>query len=128
MACSKMGALEVKTARKVFHPVAMLLIVVGLFFGTILIAQVTGNFQTIPSALKDGQIVPISEIKGYYTIEETAIATGLSLKEVYEKLGIPENVSKNTKMKEISNEVPGYNFDEAKAKAGGSENTANDIE
>ncbi|PHJ38717.1 4Fe-4S ferredoxin [Desulforamulus profundi] len=128
LACSKTGALEVKTARKAFHPIAMLLIVVGLFFSTILIAQATGNFQTIPSALKEGQIVPISEVKGYYTIEETAIATGFSLKEVYEKLGIPENVSKNTKMKEISNEVPGYNFDEAKAKAGGSENTANNIE
>ncbi|MDF2522652.1 MAG: hypothetical protein K0R31_293, partial [Clostridiales bacterium] len=50
--------------------------------------------------------------------EEAAIATGLSLKEIYQKLGIPENVSKNTKMKEISNVVPSYSFDAAKEKAG----------
>jgi NAD-dependent dihydropyrimidine dehydrogenase PreA subunit len=124
LSCPKKGALEVKTAKKVLHPITMLVIVVGLFFGTILIAQVTGNYQIIPSALKEGQIIPISEVKGYYTIEETAIATSLSLKEVYEKLSIPENVSKNTKLKEISKEVPGYNFDEAKAKAGGIENAA----
>lgn len=121
LACPKKGALEVKTAKKAVHPLAMLLIVVGLFFGTILIAQVTGNFEVLPSALKDGEVVAISEAKGYYSIEETAAVTGLSLKEVYEKLDIPEYVSKGTKLKEISKQVPDYDFDAAKAKAGGTE-------
>ena len=121
LVCPKKGALEIKTAKKVLHPIAMLVIVVGLFFGTILIAQVTGNFEVLPSALKEGQVISISEVKGYNSIEEAAIVTGLSLNEFYEKLNIPKNISKNTKMKEISKEAPGYNFDEAKAKAGGAE-------
>jgi ferredoxin len=127
LACSKKGALTVKTARKIVHPAAMLIIVLGLFFGTIGTAQVTGNFQVLPAALKEGEIIAISEVKGYYSIEEAAMATGLSLKEVYEKLGIPEYVSKNTKLKDISGEVPGYVLDEAKAKVGGDEYRTDDM-
>jgi ferredoxin len=123
LACPKKGALEIKTAKKVLHPAAMLLTVVAFFFGAITIARVTGNYQVIPSALKEGEIISVTEIKGYYTIEEAALATGLSLKELYEKLGIPEQVSKNTKMKDISKEVPEYNFDVAKEEAGESEST-----
>jgi Fe-S-cluster-containing hydrogenase component 2 len=119
LACPKKGALEIKTAKKTIHPFAILIIVVGLFFGTILVAQMTGNFEILPEALKEGQTIPISEVKGYYSIEEAAMTTGLSLKEVYDKLGIPESVSKATKLKEISKEVPNYDFDAAKAKAGG---------
>jgi ferredoxin len=125
LACPKKGALEIKTAKIVLHPTAMLLIVLVLFFGTIAIAQVTGNFQVIPSAIKEGDIISISGIKGYYSIEEAAIATGLSLKEFYKKLDIPEQVSKNIKMKDISKEVPEYNFDDAKEKAGEAESTTN---
>jgi Fe-S-cluster-containing hydrogenase component 2 len=118
LACPKKGALEIKTAKKVLNPILMIVLVVGLFFGTILIADFTGNYQVLPSELKSGEVVSITDIKGYYSIEEAAIATGLSLKEIYQKLGIPENVSKSTKMKEISNTVPGYSFDAAKEKAG----------
>lgn len=117
LVCPKKGALDIKTAGKKIHPFAFLLIVVGLFFGTILVAQATGNYQIMPSELKEGQVITISEIKGYYTIEEAAVATGLSLQEIYEKLGIPENISKNTQMKEISNEVEGFDLDEAKSLA-----------
>jgi polyferredoxin len=117
LVCPIKGALEIKTAGKKIHPSAFLLIVLGLFFGTILVAEATGNYQIMPSELKEGQVITISEIKGYYTIEEAAVATGLSLPEIYEKLGIPENISKSTKMKEISSEVEGFNLDEAKVKA-----------
>jgi len=119
VACPKEGALEIKTFKKTVHPLAILLMVVGLFFGTIYIADSTGNYQTIPSALKAGQIISLSEVKGYFSIEQAAIATGLSLDEVYVKMGIPKSVSKNTTMKEISQQVPGYDFDAAKVKAGG---------
>ncbi|WP_010245042.1 4Fe-4S binding protein [Acetivibrio cellulolyticus] len=121
LACPKNGALEIKTAKKTIHPFVMIIIVVGLFFGTILVAQVTGNFEILPSALKEGQTISISEVKGYYSIEEAAMATGMSIEEVYDKLGIPESVSKGTKLKEISKEVPSYDFDAAKEKAGGTD-------
>lgn len=126
LACPKKGALEVKTGSRVIHPATMLLLVAVLFFGTLEVAKATGNYQIIPSALKEGEIISISEVKGYYSIEEAAIATGLSLKEVYKKLGIPDNISKNTKLKDISKEAPEYNFDEAKAKTSEAENTGND--
>lgn len=119
LACAKKGALEIKTARWAFHPTSMLIAVVGIFFGSIFIAQSTGNYQITPESLKKGQIISVSEVKGYYTIEEAATATGLTIEEVYEKLGIPKNISKNTKMKEIANEVPGFNLDQAKIKAEG---------
>jgi NAD-dependent dihydropyrimidine dehydrogenase PreA subunit len=128
LVCPKKGALEVKTAQKVVQPLAMLLVVVGLFFGTILVAQATGNYQIMPSALKEGEIISITEVKGYYTIEDAAIATGLSLEEVYEKLGIPKNVPKSTTLKEISNVAPGYDFDAAKAQAGGEDATATETD
>lgn len=121
LACPKKGALEVKSFKHTIHPIGILVLVVGIFFGTIFIADATGNYQTIPSALKEGQIIPLSEIKGYFTIEDAAIATGLSLDDVYAQMGIPESVSKNTQMKEISQQVPGYDFDAAKEKAGGND-------
>jgi len=118
VACPKKGALEIKTAKKSLHPIIMLVIVVGLFFGTIALAQVTGNYEVLPKEIKNGQVISIAEVKGYFTIEETAIATGFSLDEVYEKLSIPKNVPKNTKLKEISQKVPDYSLDKAKAGAG----------
>lgn len=117
LACPKKGALEIKTAGKKIHPLTILLTVVGVFFGTIFIAQATGNYQIMPSELKKGEVISISEIKGYYSIEDAAIATGLPLQELYEKLGIPESVSKDTLMKEISTKVEGFSLDEAKSKA-----------
>lgn len=115
--CPKKGALEIKTSKKSMNPIWIFVIVVVMFFGTIFTAQATGNFQLGPSALKSGDIIQIQDIKGYYTIEDAAKATGLTLEEFYEKLDIPESVSKETKMKDISNDVPEYDFDSAKENA-----------
>ncbi|MDF2522784.1 MAG: hypothetical protein K0R31_425, partial [Clostridiales bacterium] len=73
LACPKKGALEIKTAKKALNPILMLVLVAGLFFGTILIADFTGNYQVLPSELKSGEVVSITDIKGYYSIEEAAI-------------------------------------------------------
>ena len=121
LACPKKGALEIKTAQKAVPPLAMLILVVGIFFGTIAVAQATGNYEMLPEALKKGEIISIAEVKGYYSIEETAEATGLTIEAVYEQLGIPSSVPKSTKLKDIASEVPSYNLDEAKAKAGSDE-------
>lgn len=123
LACPEKDALEIKSVKKTIHPFVILIIVVGLFFGTILAAQVTGNYEILPKALEKGQTIPISELRGYYSIEEAAAATGLSLKEVYDKLGIPENVFKGTRLKEVSKVVPNYDFDAAKTKAGETESS-----
>ena len=117
LACPKKGALEVRTAGRKVHPAVILAAVVGLFFGSIFVAQATGNFEILPEALKNGETITISEVKGYYTIDESAAATGLTLQEVYEKLGIPESVPKTTQLKNISGLVDGFDLDAAKEKA-----------
>ncbi|KNZ42765.1 4Fe-4S binding protein [Acetobacterium bakii] len=121
LACPKKGALEIKTARKTVHPMVILVLVVGIFFGTIVIAQLTGNFEVLPKAVEEGQLLPIYEVKGYNTIEEAAALSGLTLEEVYKQLGIPEGASKTTQFKNISAQYPDYKFDEAKVNAGGTE-------
>ncbi len=118
LSCPVKDALTVKTAKNTISPLVMLVVVVGFFFGTILLAQATGNFELLPEKLKEGQTISITEVKGYYTIQETAKAVGLELKDTYQLLGIPEQVPASTKMKEISKLVSGYEFDVAKEKAG----------
>ncbi len=114
--CPKKGALEIKTFGKNISPLVILLVVVGLFFGTILLAQATGNFQTLPIELKAGEIIPISELRGSVTIEIASQQTGLSIEEIYSKLEIPLTVPKETMLKEIYTIVPGYDFHAAKEK------------
>ncbi len=120
--CPVNGALEVKVARKTVAPMVILVLVVGLFFGSIGIAQLTGNFEILPKAVAEGQTIPIYELKGYNTIEEATVLTGLTLDQVYEQLAIPKTVPKETQFKNIATVAPGYQFDQAKADAGGSEN------
>jgi NAD-dependent dihydropyrimidine dehydrogenase PreA subunit len=121
--CPVNGALEVKVAGKTVAPVVMLVLVVGLFFGSIGIAQLTGNFEILPKAVAEGQTIPIYEVKGYNTIEEATTLTGLTLDQVYEQMAIPKTVPKETQFKNIASLVPGYQFDQAKANAGGSANS-----
>lgn len=112
--CPQKGALQVKTAGKAISPLIMIVLITVLFFGTILIAQATGNFEVLPKALKQGEIIPISEVKGYFTIEETAKAIGGELADTYKLLGIPEDVPAQTMMKDIQKFSPGYDFHKIK--------------
>ncbi|WKY44096.1 4Fe-4S binding protein [Eubacteriaceae bacterium ES2] len=115
--CPVNGALEVKVAKKPVLPVVMLVLVVGIFFGTIGIAQLTGNFDILPKAVAEGETIAIYEVKGYNTIEEAADLTGLTVEEVYEQLAIPTSVPQDTQFKNISAIVPEYSFDTAKENA-----------
>ncbi|MBC3887900.1 4Fe-4S binding protein [Acetobacterium paludosum] len=119
LACPSKGALEVQVAKKTVHPMVMFVLVVGLFFGTIVVAQLTGNFEILPLSVAQGEVLPVYEVKGYNTIEEAATLTGLSLDDVYQQLAIPQSVPKDTQFKNISALVPDYQFDVAKANAGG---------
>jgi len=71
-------------------------------------------FQLLPEQIKAGESIAFDEIKGYMTITEAAKATKTELKEFYKKFEIPENVPADTKMKEISKIVSGYDFDKVK--------------
>lgn len=52
-----------------------------------------------------------SQIRGSMTIKDAAAATKSELKEFYSKFKIPEKVPADTKMKEIVNIAPGYDFE-----------------
>lgn len=60
--------------------------------------------------------IDVSGVRGSRTIAEAAIAVGLSEKDFYILFEIPEYVSSATRMKDIANIVPGYDFDAIKAK------------
>lgn len=124
LACPKKGALESKTAGKRISPLAMTALVVGLFFGTVLLAQAAGFYNVLPKKAEAGTKIAVSDIKGYYTIEDSAKEMGVSVEEVYKLLAIPQTVPTNTMMKNISQLVPDYNFDAAKEAASAGENAA----
>ena len=117
LACPKKGALDIKFARMKIHPLAFLALVLTIFFGVVLIAQATGFYNVLPQKLEGGAKMAISDVMGYYSIEDTSKATGLSIAEVYQLLRIPTTVPANTMMKNISQSVPGYDFDAAKEAA-----------
>lgn len=115
--CPKKGALDVKTGKKTFSTIAMLVMVAVLFFAPIVITQAAGIYEVLPEAVKKGELIAFSEIKGYMTIADAATATGLSIDELRAALGIPATVPDGTMMKGISAIVPGFDFDAAKEKA-----------
>ncbi|MBA4320078.1 MAG: 4Fe-4S ferredoxin [Flavobacterium sp.] len=120
--CPKTGALESRQGKKVMKPIAIILLVIALFFGSILIFQATGIYNLLPEQLKAGESIKLDEVKGYMSIKEAATATKTDLKEFYRKFEIPENVPAETSMKEISKVTPGYDFDKVKEKLGSSSN------
>ncbi len=112
--CPKKGALSVKIFKKSISLLVVLLLVAGLFFIPVFVAQATGNFQVLPESLKTGETGSFNEVKGYMTIAEAAEAVGLSEKEFYVLFKIPESISSDTRMKDIANIVAGYSFDTIK--------------
>jgi len=113
--CPKEGALKLMQGKRTISPLITIIIVMALFFGSIFAFQAAGIYKLTPDALKAGESIKYDEIKGYMSIEEAAEATKTELKDFYSKFKIPENVPKDTKMKEIQNVSPGYDFDGAKS-------------
>jgi polyferredoxin len=112
--CPKEGALELKTRKKVLTPIIAIVLASLLFFVPIFVTKVTGYFKVLPDKPIAGQTIKAEEIKGYMTIKESAELTKTELKEFYKLFQIPENVPKETKMKEIKNIDPSYDFEKAK--------------
>jgi len=112
--CPKSGALEIKEGKKTIKPLVTIILVIGIFFGSIFTFQALGIYKMLPEKIAVGQTINVEEIKGFMTINDAAIATKLELKEFYKKFKIPENVPADTKMKEIKNVAPSYDFEKIK--------------
>lgn len=118
LSCPKSGALENKIAKRKVKPIYSMILVIGLFFGSIFAFQLAGVYKLLPDKLKAGETVALAEVKGYMTIEEAAKAAGTSIDEFYKKYEIPKDVPATTMMKEISKKAPGYDLDKVKEKLG----------
>lgn len=115
--CPKKGALAVKTGKMTLSPLLVLILVAALFFVPIWAAQLTGTYEVLPASILKGEVITVSEIKGYMTLHDAAVATGFPEDALRAAMGIPADVASDAKMNTISTIVSGYDFDAAKEKA-----------
>jgi polyferredoxin len=116
LSCPKKDTLQYKIVNKSVKPTFVLIFVLLLFFGGIGATKIIGLYQvTPPTITSETQITP-EEIKGYMTLEDVSVGLKIDLKEVYEKLDLPTSISKDTKLKEISNTIPDFETEEAREK------------
>lgn len=116
--CPRAGALESKMGRKTVKPFYVIVLVMAVFFGSIFAFQAAGYYELKPERPTAGETISLEEVKGYMSIEEAAEGVNLDIKEFYAKFSIPENVPPETKMKEIKNIAPDYDFDKIKESQG----------
>ena len=103
LSCPVEGALENKIGSNTIKPLVLILITFTLFFGTIGVTKVLGYYSLLPEPIQAGSIMDSSEVKGYMTLDDISLATGISIEELYEKLGLSSSVPSDMKMKEIKN-------------------------
>ncbi|MBN1501524.1 MAG: 4Fe-4S binding protein [Spirochaetes bacterium] len=111
--CPKAGALEIKEGRKIIKPVTAIVLVMGVFFGSIWISQAAGIY-TFSTKVEAGAGMALRDVVGSMTIQEVSDAANIELKEVYEKMKIPADVPAETKLKEIKLIAPDYDFHKVK--------------
>jgi len=114
LSCPKTGALQYKTGKKTLKTLAVIILVVGLFFTGVLISKTVGVFQVTQKKVTGETQLNVEEIKGYMTIKDLSIGTKIELKEVYKKLGIPDSVPEDTKLKDVGKFVEGFEVEVAK--------------
>ncbi|ADG81039.1 4Fe-4S binding protein [Thermincola potens] len=112
--CPQNGAIAIKQGKKEIPALAVIGLVMGIFFGGILVAQATGFYKTLPAPVTEGSIVNVEEIRGSMTLADVAKGTGLSQDVLYKKLGIPENVPPETRLKDVSQYVEGFSPETAR--------------
>jgi len=116
LSCPKSGALEYKTGKKTLKTLTVIILVVGLFVAGVIISRTVGVFEVLPKQITEESQINVDDIKGYMTVKDVSIGTKIELKEVYKKLGIPETVPEDTKLKEVSNFVEDFEVEVAKEK------------
>ncbi|GIM29983.1 4Fe-4S ferredoxin [Clostridium polyendosporum] len=114
LSCPKDGCLENRQVTKSLKPALTITMVIVLFFSGILISESLGIYNTLPAPIPANQTITADEIKGYMTLKEVANGLKVDIKELYEKLDIPENVPEKTRFKDVKNFIPEFSSDEAK--------------
>ena len=97
-----------------------ILLSVGAFFGSLFLLDAAGFYQvTVPkisTVIESKEYLKLADLRGSMTIQEGALYTGNDLTKFYEIMEIPLGVSKDTVLKEVVIQVPGYDFHVMKAK------------
>lgn len=112
--CPKAGALSHRIGKKNLKPFMALLLVMALFWGSVVVLQASGLYELLPEKPAAGTIIPLEEVKGYMTLKEASEATGMELGALYEKMGIPKSVPPETMLKEVGGLVEGFDLHKAK--------------
>lgn len=116
LSCPKKDALEYKTLGKSLKPITVIILVVVIFFGGLFISKSTGLFDVLPKPVTADTKLVVEEIKGYMSLKDVSTGTGIEIKELYKKLGIPDSVPTDTKLKDVKNYVTGFEVETAKEK------------
>ena len=116
LSCPKNNTLEFKVKNKSIKPVFIALFVFVIFFGGIGITKLMGIYEIIKPPITSETKITTEEIKGYMTLEDVAVGLKLDINEVYKKLEIPTSIPKETKLKDISNTIPGFDVEGAREK------------
>jgi polyferredoxin len=115
VAC-KFGAEYIKMTffNKTIKPLAFLIITVLVFFGSIIVFDRMGIFRvTVPSlesVLESGTHLRIIDLRGSMSIETASQYVGMELNDFYDLMEIPETVPKETWLRDVSSNVPGWDF------------------
>ncbi|EFO79880.1 hypothetical protein OSCT_2255 [Oscillochloris trichoides DG-6] len=88
-------------------------LVLGLFFGSILIAQASGLWSVSGKFTPNGVPVQLSgtdpaTIKGWMTIQAVLDAYPVDQASLYRQFGIPEETPSSTPLKDLEAVVPGF--------------------
>ncbi|MFL0266904.1 4Fe-4S binding protein [Candidatus Clostridium radicumherbarum] len=116
LSCPKKDALSYKTTGKVVKPLTVIILVVVIFIGGLFISKSAGLFEVLPEKINSNAQLSVDEIKGYMTIKEVSIGTGIKIDDLYKKLEIPASVPESSKLKDVKNFVNGFEVEAAKTK------------
>jgi polyferredoxin len=119
-ACPKEGALINEYSFAKGRKIKPLIIGLGtliIFFSGIGIASLTGNYNLLPPEISEtAGTLEADSLKGYMTLQDISIGIGMPLEDVYRRLGIPESVPPDTRAKDLSQYIEGFEFHEAQKK------------
>ena len=104
---------------KKMKSINFIIITVLIFFVSLIILNFSGHLRlSIPSIQKIEETknyIKFADLKGSMSIDLGAQYTGKNLSDFYKLMKIPESVSKETLLKEVSGIIPGYDFHVAKS-------------
>jgi polyferredoxin len=114
LSCPQEGCIETIQFKRKLKPSLVITMVIVIFFSSILVSKSIGIYNTLPEAIPAGTTISVDDIKGYMTLKEVANGLKINIKDLYKKLGIPENISQETKFKEVRNYIDGFSDEKAK--------------